>query len=276
VAARRKCDALILGGHVRVDGVVVREPGARLDPDAARVTVDGRPLPRATAPEYYALHKPSGVLTTLSDPRGRPSVGDYLPAGGARLFPVGRLDGDTSGLLLLTSDGALAHRLMHPRYEVPKTYHLSLARPPSARQLAALGLGVEFAPGEVSRPAQVEVLDRRGEVTVVSLTLGEGRNRQVRRMCEALGLDLLALARVRVGPIELGDQPAGTLRRLTREEVAGLRRAVEQPAEARALPPGRVTPGPRRPERRRPPRGAAARPPARRGGRPWHPRGDSC
>jgi pseudouridine synthase len=263
VAARRKCDALIAAGHVQVDGVVVREPGTRIDPDQARVAVDGRPLPGLAARAYYALHKPTGVLTTLADPRGRPSVRDYLPTRGARVFPVGRLDGDTSGLLLVTSDGALAHRLMHPRYEIPKTYLLTLARAPSARELAQMGLGVEFAPGEVSRPAQVEVMSRGEERTVVSLTLCEGRNRQVRRMCEALGLDLLALARVRLGPIELGDQPEGTLRPLTREEVAALRRAVEQPAATRALAPGRVTPGPRRPGRSRPAGGSRVRRPTR-------------
>lgn len=245
VAARRKCDGLIADGQVKVDGEVVQEPGARVDPELQKVTVGGRPLPELEPRVYYALHKPVGVLTTLSDPAGRRTVREFLPARGPRVFPVGRLDGDTSGLLLVTSDGALAHRLMHPRYEIPKTYWLSLACPPTPRQLAQLGLGVEFAPGETSRSAQVEVVKRMGEGTVVSLTLCEGRNRQVRRMCEAVGVELLALERVRVGPVELGDQPAGTLRRLTREEVAALRRAVAGPPPP---PPsrGRVTPGPRR------------------------------
>jgi 23S rRNA pseudouridine2605 synthase len=249
VAARRKCDRLIADGQVQVDGEVVREPGARVDPELQKVTVDGRPLPEFEPRVYYALHKPVGVLTTLSDPGGRRTVCDLLPPRGPRMFPVGRLDGDTSGLLLVTSDGALAHRLMHPRYEIPKTYLLSLASPPTPRQLAQLGMGVEFAPGETSRPAQVEVARCLGEVTVVSLTLSEGRNRQVRRMCEAVGVELLALERVRVGPIELGEQPAGTLRRLRREEVAALRGAVAGPPPAPPTP-GRVTPG----KRRRPPR----------------------
>ena len=248
VAARRKCDRLIADGEVAVDGEVVREPGTRVDPELQKVTVGGQALPGLGPRLYYALHKPVGVLTTLSDPGGRRTVREFLPARGPRVFPVGRLDGDTSGLLLVTSDGALAHRLMHPRYEIPKTYRLSLARPPTPRQLAQLGMGVEFAPGEVSRPAQVEVAERLGEVTVVALTLCEGRNRQVRRMCEAVGVELLALQRVRVGPIELGDQPAGTLRRLAREEVAALRLAVAgTPPPPPA--PGRVTPG----KRRRPP-----------------------
>lgn len=253
IAARRKCDVLIKTGEVRVDGEVVREPGTQVDPARQRVTVSGHALAGERPDAYYALHKPVGVLTTMLDPGGRPTVKSYLPEGGPRLFPVGRLDGDTSGLLLLTSDGDLAHRLMHPRYEIPKTYHLTLAEPPSARALAQLGMGVEFAPGEKSRPARVEVIARRR----VALTIAEGRNRQVRRMCAALGLDLVALERVSVGPITLGDLPAGALRPLTREEVRALRNAVAGGPAARPARPGRVTAG----SRRRPGRGNVPRRP---------------
>jgi len=242
IAARRKCDTLIQEGGVRVDGQVVREPGTQVDPWRQEVTVRGRALPAERADAYFALHKPVNVLTTMHDPDGRPTVAAYLPRGGPRLFPVGRLDGDTSGLLLVTSDGDLAHRLMHPRYEIPKTYHLSLSQAPAPRALAQLGMGVEFAPGETSRPARVEVLGR----SLVALTIAEGRNRQVRRMCAALGLDLVALARVRVGPIELGDLPVGAVRPLTADEVRGLRNAVSEAAAARQARPGRVTAGPRR------------------------------
>lgn len=244
VAARRKCDLLIAEGRVRVDGEVVHEPGVRVDPTRQSVAVSGKPLPRAEQSVYYALHKPLGVLTTLSDPGGRPTVRAYLPAD-RRVFPVGRLDVDTSGLLLATTDGELAHRLMHPRYQIPKTYHLTLADPPKPRVLTRLALGVEFAPGETSRPARVEVVKRMGEVTVVALTISEGRNRQVRRMCEALGLELLRLHRVRVGPIEIGSLAPGALRPLTREEVTALRRAVSDPAPTAGK--GRVTPRKRRP-----------------------------
>lgn len=242
LAARRKCDALIQDGEVRVDGAIVREPGTQIDPTRQRVTVSGRPLPRAQADAYLALHKPIHVLTTMDDPGGRPTVRSYLPRGGPRLFPVGRLDGDTSGLLLVTSDGDLAHRLMHPRYEIPKTYHLTLSEPPSARALAQLGMGVEFAPGETSRPAAVQVLGPR----LVALTIAEGKNRQVRRMCAALALDLVTLVRVRVGPIELGDLPAGAIRPLTRDEVRALRNAVSGAGATRPARPGRVTAGARR------------------------------
>jgi pseudouridine synthase len=228
VAARRKCDTLIFGGFVQVDGEVVREPGARVDPESQTVTVRGRRLPKSTAHVYYALHKPVGVLSTMADPGGRPTVRSLLPKGGPRLFPVGRLDGDSSGLLLFTNDGWLTHRLMHPRYEIPKTYHLSLANPPSKTLLGRLAEGFEYAPGERSRPAEVELVRRLGEVTVLALTLCEGRNRQVRRMCDALGLELLALKRVRVGPVELGDLTAGRIRKLEGSEVAALRRLVQE------------------------------------------------
>jgi 23S rRNA pseudouridine2605 synthase len=238
VAARRKCDALIFDGMVTVDGEVVREPGRRVDPATQTVAVRGRKVSRPAPHVYYALHKPTGVLSTMKDPAGRPTVGRFLPPKGPRLFPVGRLDGDTSGLLLFTNDGWLAHRLMHPRYEVPKTYHVTLALPPSPRALEQLAGGVEFTAGEVSRPAQVEVVRSMGEVTVIALTLSEGRNRQVRRMCEALGLEILALSRVRVGPVELGNLPSGRLRRLRREEISALRRLIQERSEALGHGPG--------------------------------------
>jgi len=253
IAARRKCDTLIQEGDVRIDGAVVREPGTQVDPRRQKVTVRGRALPAERDDAYFALHKPVNVLTTMHDPDGRPTVAAYLPHGGPRLFPVGRLDGDTSGLLLVTSDGDLAHRLMHPRYEIPKTYHLTLGAPPSPRALAQLGMGVEFAPGETSRPALVEVLGR----TLVALTIAEGRNRQVRRMCAALELDLIALARVRLGPIELGDLPVGVARPLTADEVRALRNAVAEAAALRQARPGRVTAGARR-------RSGPKKPPRRR------------
>ena len=245
IAARRKCDTLIQEGDVRVDGRVVREPGTQVDPRRQEVTVRGRALPAERADAYFALHKPVNVLTTMHDPDGRPTVAAYLPRGGPRLFPVGRLDGDTSGLLLVTSDGDLAHRLMHPRYEIPKTYHLTLAAPPPPRALTQLGMGVEFAPGEVSRPAAVQVLRRGKQETLLALTIAEGRNRQVRRMCAALGLPLTELVRVRVGPIELGDLPVGALRPLGADEVRALRNAVAQALASREARPGRVTAGPR-------------------------------
>jgi pseudouridine synthase len=239
VAARRKCDLLIQQGRVRVDGEVARDPWRPVDGLRQRVLVDGRPLAPPAGLVYLAWHKPTGVVTTMADPRGRPSVRDFLPRRGARLFPVGRLDFDTSGLLVLTNDGRLAHRLAHPRYHVPKTYRVRLAAVPPPAALRRLERGFEFAPGETSRPARVESVRPEGGGAVLTLTIREGRYRQVRRMCEALALPLTGLQRVRFGPVRLGALSPGRLRRLTRAEVAALRRAVEEGAPHRAADVGR-------------------------------------
>ena len=233
LAARRKCDLLIEEGRVRVDGEVVTELGTRVDPLTQRITVSGRPLPDATGFAYYAFHKPLAVVTTLSDPRGRRTVRDFLPPTGPRLFPVGRLDFDTSGLLLLTNDGALAHRLTHPRYHVPKTYRLLLASRPSRAALEQLRRGFEYAPGERSRSAEVGAVRTGKAGTTLELTIREGRHRQIRRMCEALELDLQTLTRLRFGPVALGPLAPGRRRPLTKPEVAALRRAVQTPPSAR-------------------------------------------
>jgi len=149
LGARRKCDLLIQEGRVRVNGQIVREPGTMVEPERDRIEVAGRALPPPATHRYYALNKPVGVISTLSDPEGRRTVREFLPPG-SRLFPVGRLDADTSGLLLLTNDGELAHRLMHPRYGVEKVYRAWLDRSPTESQLARLRDGVEFEPGVVS------------------------------------------------------------------------------------------------------------------------------
>ena len=268
LGARRKCDALIQSGVVRVNGEVVTEPGTQVEPGRDRVEVRGRPLPPPSATVYYVLHKPVGVITTLDDPEGRRTIRELMPPG-PRLFPVGRLDADTSGLLVLTNDGELAHRLMHPRYGVTKTYRVRLDHPPSTGQLERLKTGVEFEPGVVSAPAQVRVVDTTPGRTLVSLTIHEGRYRQVRRMFEALGLDVRGLHRAAYGPLHLGPLPRGMWRELSEEEVAKLRagsarphsrpgyrgvprggdRAVPRDAE-RAVPRGgdRPVPRDRRPE----------------------------
>jgi 23S rRNA pseudouridine2605 synthase len=220
--ARRKCDEAILAGEVAIDGETVIAPGVAVDPTKQRVTWRGRPIPRAPAFHYLALHKPLGVLVTWDDPQGRTTIRSYVPRGLPRLFAVGRLDADTSGLLLLMNDGDLAHRLAHPRYEVPKTYRLTLAGPPQERQLQALRAGVRLDDGDVTSPARAE-LEPSG--TEVRLTIAEGKNRQVRRMCEALGLPLVALERVAFGPVVLGSLPVGQTRLLTRDELRRLRAA---------------------------------------------------
>jgi 23S rRNA pseudouridine2605 synthase len=248
--ARRKCDEAIAAGLVAVDGRPVTTPGLVLDPAAHAITFRGHPLPDVPALHHLLFHKPLGVLVTWDDPQGRRTVRDFVPRGLPRLFAVGRLDADTSGLLLLTNDGPLAHRLAHPRYEVAKTYLLTLDASPSRAQLAALRKGVDLGDGERSGPAREVVLEGAwGGGAVVRLVLAEGRNRQVRRMCEAVGLPLRSLERVAFGPLELGDLPVGATRPLTRDELRRLRgsaRDPEAPSRGRTgRPPGAARRGPR-------------------------------
>jgi 23S rRNA pseudouridine2605 synthase len=214
VASRRRAEKIIASGRVTVDGEVVRDP-ARDVGEGDDVRVDGSPV-AAEAREVWAVNKPAGVVSTAREPGSRPAVVS-LVASKARLYPVGRLDADSTGLLLLTNDGELANRLTHPRYEVRKAYRVRLRRPPAEGDLRRLASGVELEDGPTA-PAEVRRLGER-EIEIV---LREGRNRQVRRMAEAVGNGVATLRRVRFGPIELGDLPEGDVRRLTAEEVAAL------------------------------------------------------
>jgi 23S rRNA pseudouridine2605 synthase len=202
---------------VTVGGTVVTDP-ARDVGENDDVRVDGSPLGVETR-EVWAVNKPAGVVSTAREPGERPAVVELVETA-ARLYPVGRLDADSTGLLLLTNDGELANRLTHPRYEVPKTYRVALRRPPSDRDLAKLRSGVELEDGPTAR-ADVTRLGER-EVEIV---LREGRNRQVRRMAEAVGNEVVALRRVQFGPLRLGDLAEGSARRLDAAEVAELREA---------------------------------------------------
>jgi 23S rRNA pseudouridine2605 synthase len=221
VASRRRAEDVIAAGRVTVGGEVVRDPARAVEP-GDDVRVDGRPAQVDETPLVYALHKPAGVVSTASDPQGRRTVVDLVRApGGARLYPVGRLDVDTTGLLLLTNDGELANHLTHPRYGVTKTYRATVRHPPVASEaIERLREGVELDDGP-TLPARVRLV-RPG---IVELELREGRKRQVRRMLEAVGHPVRALERVRFGPLALGDLPAGGVRRLSDAEVARLRRA---------------------------------------------------
>jgi len=194
--------------------------------------VRGRPLPGRSALRYLILNKPVGVLTTLSDPEGRRTVRDFLPPS-PRLFPVGRLDADTSGLLLLTNDGELAHRLMHPRYGVKKVYRARVSQLPTPEQVRRLRTGVTLEPGVRSAPAEVKVLRGREGRAVVEIAVHEGRYHQVRRMCEAVGLDVKALHRSAYGPLRLAKMARGAVRDLTGVEVARLRRESSRPGGVR-------------------------------------------
>jgi 23S rRNA pseudouridine2605 synthase len=225
VASRRAAEALIADGHVTVAGAVVTDPARDVDDDSG-VAVDGRPLAGPEERVSYALHKPVGVVSTARDTHGRKTVLDVLGvssrsgAAGPRLYPVGRLDVDSSGLILLTNDGDLANRLTHPRYEVPKTYAVRVAAAPLRESaLRALRTGVELDDGPTA-PAKVRLI----APDTLEITIHEGRNRQVRRMCDAVGHRALELQRIGFGPLRLDGLEQGRHRRLTTTEVERLRR----------------------------------------------------
>ena len=228
--ARRKCDAAIFAGEVTIDGEVVVTPGLDVDPAAQAVALNGQLITDAPALIHLMLNKPLGVLVTWSDPRGRPTVRDYVPPGMPRLFAVGRLDFDTTGLLVLTNDGSLAHRLAHPRYEVPKRYRITVKKLPSREQVRMLEEGVDLGEDEWSSPAKVEPAGRNA----FDLVIAEGRKRQVRRMCKAVGIWLEALQRVAFGPLTLGDLPPGKTRPLRPDELRALRAASRGPGRGDA------------------------------------------
>jgi 23S rRNA pseudouridine2605 synthase len=229
VASRRRADELIAGGAVRVNGVTVTALGSVVR-SGDRVEVDGvavRPPARAT---YLLLHKPAGVVTTMHDPQGRRTIADLLPPG-VRVVPVGRLDYDTSGALLLTDDGDLAYRLLHPRFGVEKTYRAAIGGRLSPSDVDRLQSGLPLGDFH-SAPARVRVLAVRRGVSTVELTIHEGRNRQVRRMFEAIGYPVLALSRTRFGPLRLGALAPGRTRPLTEKEHLALENHRRPPAQA--------------------------------------------
>jgi 23S rRNA pseudouridine2605 synthase len=205
-----------------VDGQVVLWPQRRIDPRRQRVTVDGRPAGDDTERIVVMLHKPRGLITTRTDPGGRPTIYSLLGDLGRWVFPVGRLDRDTTGLLILTNDHRLGQRLTDPGHHVPKTYHVRVAGVPSAEALRVLREGAPLGGGETSRPARVRSLGSRRDGTWLEIVLTEGKNRQVRRMCAAVGHDVLDLVRVRVGRLGLGDLAPGAWRRLDPADVERL------------------------------------------------------
>lgn len=233
VASRRACEALIEQHRVEVNGRLVTEQGRRVDPERDVVRVDGARIPTARRHAYLVINKPRGVVSTLDDPEGRPCLADYLaghPATrhGTRLFHVGRLDTDTDGLLIVTNDGELAHRLAHPSYEVPKIYLAEVTGvmvPATVRRLRA---GVELDDGPV-RFSAVKLVSTAADRSLVRLTLHEGRNRIVRRSLDAVGHPVRRLSRTGIGPVRLGTLGSGEARVLTREEVGGLLDLVRDP-----------------------------------------------
>lgn len=224
VASRRKAEELMTEGRVRVNGEVVRELGTRIDPDEDAVTVDGRLVTRPPV-RWILLHKPRGHLTTKRDPHGRPTVYDLLPDRFRGLRYVGRLDLDTEGLLLFTNEGDAVHRLLHPSWEVDREYRATVEGRPDRDTLRRLEEGVELEDGP-ARAVKARRAEDVGHGAVLSLILKEGRKREVRRMCQAVGHPVTHLARVRFGPVELGEIPAGEWRELSDAEVRALRERV--------------------------------------------------
>lgn len=229
VASRRHAENLIAAGRVQVNGYTIREQGSRIDPARDIVRVDGQVIQAVRQYVYLLLHKPEGYLSTASDPQGRPTVLDLLPPElrKLRIYPVGRLDNDTSGLLLLTNDGDFALHLTHPRYALEKHYEVLIEGRPGRTDLRALRQGVIITEDNGRRyktaPAQVSVLNHEGSTTLLALTIHEGRKRQVRRMLSAIGLPVLTLKRTGIGTLTLGSVASGKWRYLTAEEVTDLR-----------------------------------------------------
>jgi 23S rRNA pseudouridine2605 synthase len=227
VGSRRVCEDLIAAGRVAVDGATVTEMGMRVDPLSAVIHVDGDRINVRDDLVYLALNKPRGVLSAMSDDRGRRTVADLVADRPERLFHVGRLDADTEGLLLLTNDGELAHRLMHPSFGVSKTYLATVPGPVAKTVTRRLRDGVELEDGPV-RVDAFRIIQEQGERSIVEVVLHEGRNHIVRRLLAEVGHPVERLVRTAIGPVHLGGQRAGSLRELSRAELAELHRLVDK------------------------------------------------
>ena len=227
LASRREAERWILDGRVTVNGTVVRKLGTQADAVKDAIKVDGKRVKPAPAPAYYALHKPPGIIATMHDPEKRPDLRQVTVRLGEkqRLFPVGRLDFNSSGLLLLTNDGALAQRLTHPRFGVKKVYRVKISECPDEQDLAAIRRGIRLEDG-MTAPARIKVVEKLKKNAWVEIEIHEGRNRQVRRMFEALGYFVEKLIRIRVGPVSLGTLALGELRPLSPVEINALKHAV--------------------------------------------------
>lgn len=222
VASRRRAEVYISEGRVRVNGETVTALATTIDEDLDVVLFDGKEVKRVSELLYYMLHKPEGFVTTVSDQRGRKTVMDLLYDIETRVYPVGRLDYDTSGLLLMTNDGDLAYTLTHPSNEVEKTYIAGLLRRPDVRELSLFRRGIEID-GRKTAPAAIDIIKKHGELTIVKIVIKEGRNRQIRKMCQAIGCPVSSLKRVAVGKLYLGSLPRGEYRVLTKKEAAYLK-----------------------------------------------------
>jgi 23S rRNA pseudouridine2605 synthase len=235
VCSRAEAERWIIAGRVSVDGEIVRWPARRIDPRRHQVRVDGRRVGDDTERLVLALHKPAGYVTTRVEPGGRMTVYDLLADVGRWVFPVGRLDRDSSGLLIVTNDHRLGQRLTDPEHRVPKTYHVRVDGVMDAAALGALRSGVELGDGTRTRPARVRSLGSGRDGAWLEIVLTEGKNRQVRRMCAAVGHEVRELVRVRIGGLELGDLAPGRWRRLGPEDLALLQRPAAASREERSV-----------------------------------------
>lgn len=226
VASRREAEKIITAGRVRVNGKIITELGSKFDAEKVRISVDGKPI-KQEAKAYYLFYKPRGVVTTMSDPQNRRSIADFVQNLPERVFPVGRLDYNTEGLLLLTNDGALAQALMHPSHEVNKTYLAKVVGIVPQEKLDMLRIGVKLEDG-MTAPAIVNLraYDHEHNATLFDITIHEGRNRQIRRMCDAIGFPVRELKRVKLGPLQLNNLSRGKFRPLSENELAQLKKAA--------------------------------------------------
>ncbi len=224
IASRREAERFIRAGRVRVNGRVA-VIGQRVDPRRDRIEVDGQPAPPEEEKVCALLNKPRGILTTLSDPEGRDTVVPLIAPLGVRVVPVGRLDRASEGLLLLSNDGQLVYRLMHPRYRIPRVYDVTVDGSVTGERLARLRAGVAWE-GRLSVPDRLEIVRSEPGRTWLRVTVHEGRNHEVRRLMEGVGLEVLRLRRIRFGPVELGDLPTGAVRRMRPAEIRSLYRSV--------------------------------------------------
>ena len=247
LASRREAERWIVEGRITVNGTVVNKLGSQADPFKDSIKIDGKRIKSAATPLYYALHKPPGVITTLNDPQHRPDITPYIARLGEkrRIFPVGRLDYNTTGLLLLTNDGEVAMRLAHPRYGVPKVYRVKLSACPTEDDFEILRKGIRLEDG-MTAPARVRVIEKLRKNAWVEIEVHEGKKREVRRMFEALNYFVEKLIRVKVGPIALGALPLGELRPLYQSEVMALKIAVGLAKPGRSAPERRPVIAPKK------------------------------
>lgn len=222
IASRRKAEQLILDGRVSVNGKTADTLGTKVDPEKDVIAYNGKKISTAKKKYYIMLHKPEGCVTTVKDQFERPSVMDYVKDIDARLFPVGRLDYNTSGLLLLTNDGELTYRLTHPKHNIEKVYMAKMLGNPSSAQLDSFRMGLPID-GCKTSPAKIEIIKSDGRYTTAKITITEGRNRQVRKMCEAIGCSVAHLKRIATGKLFLGDLQKGKYRHLTNSEIKYLK-----------------------------------------------------